>query len=312
MGFSNIDKIILAKAGSAFTQKVTPMGLRQPGKFMLTEESVDVENEVKLSNFVKAQCEVETVQCDYAMLKTVMEDFLTDGMVEAHIAGSPQQAAADGRGLKGNEVFQFAWAPGGNGYLGIKFKYTEEFTSGKKNTSAMFTLPVSLEKAEMDTILAAALVNASALNEAYEYTKVNPNNIIAIEYPGAVNLFEKSKLESFKLELESQGDGETIYGRPNNDYVLVTVEIITKIDSGIENYRSIFATAQISNLYIYEKISATETILKQINAPGRQIELELADKRSLKVTFKKKYPLYNPTFSTSVAGGMTTKKLLFA
>jgi len=309
--FANVDKIILAKAGSNFQSRISPLGLRYQGKISFSEDSIGLENEVSYPNYRRVQVEGETAQCDYAMLKKVFEDYLPDQMVEAHVVSAPQQAAPDARGLKGQEVFNFAYAPAGNGYLGIKFKYTEEFAAGKSKTSALFTLPLSLERSEMDSIQAAAKVSATALTDTYNHTSVSPNHLVAIEYPAIVNLFEKPGLESYKLEIESAGDGESIYARPNNDYVIVTLELLTKADSSIEKYRSILNTSMNSHLYIVHKISDTEYFRKQINLPGRQASLEISNKRQLKVVFKKKYPMLAVTCSSSVTNSITTNQILF-
>jgi len=308
--FVNIDKVILGKYGSNCLVSAQPLGLRNPAKMTIEDDPIQIELGQSVRNFTKFGLEVETIQCDYDMLKDFIEVYCVDEKVDAHVMTGPQQAATDSRGLKGNEVINFGWSPNGNGYAGFAFKYTEEYSSGTKKTSALVKLALSLEKDEAELLLATALTNGTALTDTKDYAAVNPGNLVSIEYPSAMNIFEKGDLFSYKLDMESKGDGDNIYGRPSSDYNDVVFEMITKKDASLTKLRAINAIAENAPLYIYEKLSPTLYLQKQFNRISRVAVAELSDKRFMKLTFKTQVPILNNVFSTSVAGGITYKKMV--
>jgi len=310
--FVNIDKVILSKFGSNGTVSVQPLGLRNPAKYTIEDDPIQIELGQSVRNFTKLGLEAETVQCDYDMLKDFIEVYCVDEKVDAHIVTAAQQAATDSRGLKGNEVINHGWSPNGNGYAGFSFKYSEEYSSGTKKTSALVKLALSLEKDEAELLLATTLTNGSLLTDTKDYAAINPGMLLGIEYPGAANIFEKGDIASYKLEMESKGDGENIYGRPASDYLDTMVEIISKKDATVAKLRAINALAENSSLYLYEKLTPTIYTQKQFNRISRVAVNEISDKRFLKITFKTQIPILSAVFSTAVAGGITYKKMVCA
>ena len=308
--FVNIEKVILSKAGSNGNTNVQPLGLRQPAKLTIEDDPIAIELGQSVRNYTKFNLEAETIQCGYDMLKDFVEVYCVDEKVDMHAVTGPQQAALDSRGLKGNEVLTFGWFPNGNGHMGFGFKYTEEYSDGTKKTSALIKLPLNIEKDEADTILALASVNSSEPTDTKNYTNVNPGYLVAIEYPAAANLFTKDNLHSYKIDIESKGDGANTYGRPYSDYLDVVIEIITKKDASIAKVRELNALAQNSALYFYEKLSPTVQTQKQFNRISRTVFSELSDKRYLKATFKTQVPILSSAFSTAVTGGITYKKMI--
>lgn len=309
-----IKKIVLSKYDSLFTQNVQPLGLRKTGKLIISDDVVKLEKELSVRNYTKFTAEAETVQCGYDMLRDFITVYCADGRVDAHILTMPQQAAADGRasGLKGNEMLGFGWSPNGNGHMGFGFKYMEEYSNGKKETSAQVKLQVNLPKAEADHILAFNQVGTSSLIDTLKPQDVNPGIILTIEHPTGTTLLGMEELVSYKLELESKGDGETIYNRPVTDYISVTCEIVTK-HSSIAAMRSIQNISELASLSIKERLN-TNTLSEKLFGAGsiaRVLENEIADKRQLKCVWKGNVPIHAIDFRTITQSGVVVKQMVF-
>jgi hypothetical protein len=280
---------------------------------MFEDDPIDLEKGMKLLNFTKMSLEVETMMCDYDMLQDFIEVYLVDGMVDANIHTAAQQATLDSRGLKGNEVINMSWSPNGNGYAGFSFKYRESYNNGEKQTSAIVRLSLTLEKDEMDQLLATALVN-NVSADVVDRTKVNPGYLISVHHPNlSTVLLEKTDILSYLLEMESVGDGEdSLYGRPMPDYLRTKIDFSTKT-AGMQKYYDLKRTDEFSPIYIREKISATEHIVKQFNTASlsRGQSLDISDKRRLSISFAGDIPILKSGFSSAVAGGITTKTAQF-
>ena len=279
--FAYIDGIMLTKKDD-WNTNINHLGLRKSSTLKFEDDPIDIERGRKLLNFTKVTLEAETVECDYNMLRDFIEIYMVDGAVNAAIHTAPQQAAVDSRGLKGQEVLNFGWSPNGNGFMGFSFKYKESYNAnGEKKTSAVVTLVLTLEKNEMDAILATALTNT--LNTPiYTRSKVNPGHIISIAHPSSgVLLLDKGDINTYSLEMESKGDGEpTLYGREQHDLLSTKIEITTKV-SGIPGYKALNLIDELSPLYIYEKISDTVKTLKKFNygALSRSQSLNIGEKK---------------------------------
>jgi len=307
--FANVDGVMLSKKDS--TSNTNFLALRKPAKMMFEDDPIDLEKGMKLNNFTKMTLEVETTMCDYLMLKDFIQVYLVDGMVNASIHTAAQQAGLDSRGLKGNEVFNFGWTPNGNGYAGFSFKYRESYSNGEKQTSAIIKLSVTLEKDEMDIILATSLVNVPSY-DVPDKSKVNPGHLMSVYHPNlSTLLLEKNEILSYLLEMESVGDGDdTIYARPLPDYLRTKIDFVTKT-AGVQKYSDLKRTDEFSPLYIREKISANVQTLKQFNyaSLSRTQSLDISDKRRMNISFVGDIPILKNSFSDSTGGGITTKVL---
>lgn len=307
-----IKKIILSKYNSLFTLNVQPLGLRKNGKMVISDDVIKLEKELSVRNYTKFNAEAETVQCGYTMLRDFISVYAADGRVDAHILTMPQQSTPDGRGLKGEEMLGFGYSPNGNGHMGFGFKYIEEYSNGKKETSAQVKLQVSLPKAEADTILAFNQAGTSSIPDTLKPLDVNPGILIGIEHPTGIGLIGMDDLVSYKLELESKGDGETVYNRPVTDYIAVTVEIITK-NSSIAAMRTAHGISEFASLAIKERLTNT-VITEKVFAAGsisRILETEIADKRQMKLVWKGNVPIHAIDFRTIVIGGITVNQIVF-
>lgn len=311
--FAYIDGIMLAKKDD-WNTNINHLGLRMPATLKFEDDPISIEKGRQLLNFTKVSLEAETVECDYNMLRDFIEIYMVDGAVNAAIHTAPQQAATDSRGLKGQEVLNFGWSPNGNGFMGFSFKYKESYNAnGDKKTSAVVSLSLTLEKNEMDAILALALSN-TINTPVYNRSKVNPGHLIDIQHPnGSTSLLAKGDINTYSLEMESKGDGEpTLYGREQHDVLSTKIEITTKV-SGIPRYKEINLIDELSPLYIYEKISDTVKTLKKFNygALSRSQNLSIGEKRRNTITFMGDIPMLKTAFSDVVSGGITTKTIQF-
>lgn len=310
--FAYVDKIILSKKDTSDTN-VQPLALRTPGIITITDDPISIENGLTLRNYTKMVIEATTHQCDYAMLADFINVFSIDGMVNAHIVTSAQQATADSRGLKGNEVLNFGNTPNGNGYAGFYYKYSEQYDNSTRKTSCLVRLTLMLEKDEADLLLATAKVNTSEVAAGIDRTRVNPGIIMSIENPIGTALFDKTDLQSYKLDLESKGGDDTIYGRPDIQALAANVEIISSRDSGWDKMRNMFNGNELASLLIHEKISPTLFTRRVFNENmiARSPEFQTTDKRYMKLTYKGEIPIIKTTFAAWTANGITTNNMIF-
>lgn len=310
-----IMKYILAQKGSSFAAGKQEMGLRRPAEFVVEDAVVGIEREKHVVNYKKFSSKVETVQCGYDMLKDFIEKYCVDQMVEAHIVTQPQKATPDSSpraNLKGNEVYNFTYGSDNNGYMGFKFKYVEEYANNKHEAFAEITNQVALPKAVADEIITLAKVATSTLTDTNKPQNVDPAILTAIEHPSGTALVDLTDIVSYKLELESVGEGESMYARPYIDDLSVKITLISKKAMN-EDYLSITGVDENTSLTILRKISATENIAYEFeaNTVSRKLGNKNSNSRSHEIVWSGKIPLFKATFSTSVAGGITTKKIIF-
>jgi hypothetical protein len=287
--------------------------LRNEATLIIEDDPLIVDRNVPIRNFVKFSFEGETVEIDYLKLKDFLEVYCVDGLVDAVFITADQQAALDGRLLKGNEILRFGASPNSNGYLGFGFRYTEEYSNGTKKTSCVMKGDLNLEKDEADTILALALTNSSSeVIDPPNKARINPGIITAIESPTASTLVPKKDIHSYKLTLETKGDEAGLYGRTMPDYISVTLEIVVK-DAGVMAMRTLMNANELPTVTIKEQISTTEFTHKTFAAKsiGRVVKNEVGNKRMMTINFQGDIPVLGVTFASDTVDTITTNTITF-
>lgn len=311
--FVRIKAAAFSKMNTGGVTSLQNLGLRNDATLIIEDDPLIVDRNVPIRNFVKFGFEGETVEVDYDKLKDFLEVYCVDGLVDAVFITADQQAALDGRLLKGNEILRFGSSPNSNGYLGFGIRYTEEYSNGTKKTSCVIKADVNLEKSEADTILALALTNSSSeVIDPPDKTRINPGIITAIESPTGTPLVAKKDIHSYKLTIETKGDEPGLYGRTYPDYVSVTLEIVVK-EAGVMAMRTLMNTNELPTITIKEQISSTEYTHKVFEAKslGRVVKNEVGNKRMMTINFQGDIPVLGVTFASELVETITTNTITF-
>lgn len=315
--FVDLDKVVLSKMGTDGVTNPQNMGLRYPAKLTIEDVPITVERNRAVRNFVRFMMECETINCDWAMLQDFITVFCVDEMTDGHFVTAPQQAADDARaaGLKGAEVFNFtdsAAADASNNFLGFNFRYVEEFSESTRKISCFVKSMVELEKQDADAILDAVLTNTSTPTDGESLSKKQNLNLKEILFQNDGYEFKLRDLVSYKLELESVGDGSTLHGRPNIDYIRVNLEIVSK-SSGVDKFQDLGDEADSffgsDNLQITTQQDASTDIIKSF--AGHYISmintLEIGKQRFIKLNITGDVPVLKVAFTSNA----TSKTITF-
>lgn len=289
---------------------LTHLGLRADGSLQITDATV-TDHLNRTVNYGKIfHIMGDTYQVPFETLRTFIQQFAADSMVNASIVTYPQSIDPNS-GVPIQDVFTFGYTPNGNGYAGFDF----DFTLDQKERKCKVDLEVKMSQIDANSIITAAKTNTDTYGTAIDRTKIYPpqNIIISGASPSDI-LMDKSVISDFKLELKTKGEKSQITNRTMVNFVDASLEF-SGLAAQVDDFLSYMARATDQSI-TFEHDVATNVIEKFVfnGSIVRTDEFFMGkDKRYIKAVFKGEIPLLNISTSvvSDVLSGITTKQITF-